>query len=418
LKLEYIFRSVATFASMPVWPLFKKKDGPIVVYVPHKESNVDIKYLLAYKCSIDKKHVNVVIDCEGFSSLKNILTRKGFRVICLDTWEELNVVKNASVIISSVNTLGAQGLYWLALGAKYIQVWHGITIKNIGFHFEKYYSPYNQLIRWGHSFITHSHRFGYLLVPDSFYSKLFDKYFWTHRKVYGWPVRNDYWFFKDSFDRELMELGANWHLLNWIKRLKKEQKTKVILYIPTWRKSFSWAKFFSEIDMVNKLERLAVDKNAVVIMKFHPMEELGTRLTSHNLEYLEGIERLSEHIYIYRDIPGTFSDPMPLLDIGDVLITDYSSVYFDYLLGKPKNPIVFWWFDKDQYHLEERILPYVTPGYKVKMFDELLSALNSILDGNDPLYNERKKVRKLVYGSGQKQPSSSIIWSLACQKTV
>jgi CDP-glycerol glycerophosphotransferase (TagB/SpsB family) len=89
------------------------------------------------------------------------------------------------------------------------------------------------------------------------------------------------------------------------------------------------------------------------------------------------------------DLPDIY----PLLRESAVLITDYSSVYFDYLLLD--RPIIFAPFDLQLYTTAERELFYdydqVTPGPKAKDWPDVLRLLREAMQ-NDSWSDERRKV--------------------------
>lgn len=72
-----------------------------------------------------------------------------------------------------------------------------------------------------------------------------------------------------------------------------------------------------------------------------------------------------------------------LLQSADILITDYSSVFFDYLLLN--RPIIFFPFDIDEYVREDREFyeDYyaATPGPKVNSWPELIEILDALMSG-------------------------------------
>lgn len=73
-------------------------------------------------------------------------------------------------------------------------------------------------------------------------------------------------------------------------------------------------------------------------------------------------------------------DIQELLMDTDLLITDYSSTYIDYLLLD--RPMVFYDFDYQDYLRTDREMYYdyddVTPGYKAETFGQLLDELDLI----------------------------------------
>ena len=87
------------------------------------------------------------------------------------------------------------------------------------------------------------------------------------------------------------------------------------------------------------------------------------------------------------------TDPYPILGLTDILITDYSSVFIDYLLLD--RYIIFFPYDLDRYIKSERELYYnyedITPGIKVYEYEELEKVLKAYLEGQDMYKLQRKK---------------------------
>jgi CDP-glycerol glycerophosphotransferase len=89
------------------------------------------------------------------------------------------------------------------------------------------------------------------------------------------------------------------------------------------------------------------------------------------------------------------TDPYPLLQLSDSLITDYSSIYFDFLLTK--KPIIFFPYDYEEYLVESRELYFdyekYTPGVKVKSMKDLEVALLA----EDRYEKERLALKNIVF---------------------
>jgi CDP-glycerol glycerophosphotransferase (TagB/SpsB family) len=94
------------------------------------------------------------------------------------------------------------------------------------------------------------------------------------------------------------------------------------------------------------------------------------------------------------------SDIYPLLREVDILITDYSSIYFDYLLLD--RPVIFYPYDLLSYVADDRNLLFdyeaMTPGPKAFDFESLLSTLSGILqDEKDEWKADRRRVLDLAF---------------------
>ncbi len=105
------------------------------------------------------------------------------------------------------------------------------------------------------------------------------------------------------------------------------------------------------------------------------------------------------------------TDVYPLLHLTDALVTDYSSVFFDYLLLD--KPLVFYPYDLADYAGRARGLydeyDEVTPGPKAWTADELVSLLEALLtdyDGQSAAWAPRRTVVRSTFHAHQDAGSS------------
>lgn len=116
----------------------------------------------------------------------------------------------------------------------------------------------------------------------------------------------------------------------------------------------------------------------------------------------KNIENTNSNILI--NLPRE-SDVNNFLDLCSVLITDYSSVYFDYLLLN--RPVVFYAFDLNYYTNKDRgfVFEYnsFTPGAKAYNINELKKILLLAIDNPNAYLSKYKKTReevlKVVYSN-------------------
>ena len=145
----------------------------------------------------------------------------------------------------------------------------------------------------------------------------------------------------------------------------------VLLFAPTFRGYGAKTATYdtSRID-VEALHALCVERDAVCLVRLHPFVR----------EPLEIPEALRDRIVEASAIP-TPDAPAPietndLLFAVDLLITDYSSIVYEYsILGRP---MLFFAYDLDDYVASRDFYePYETfvPGRIVRTFDELLDAI-------------------------------------------
>jgi CDP-glycerol glycerophosphotransferase (TagB/SpsB family) len=162
---------------------------------------------------------------------------------------------------------------------------------------------------------------------------------------------------------------------------------RVLLYMPTFR---DWR---NDADRVIPIDWKAVDamlqaNDGALFCKLHPNDQA-------RLPDLAGLSRV--HL-----IPSSV-DPYPILKHTDALISDYSSIFFDYLLLD--RPLVFYPYDLDDYRKYSRALydeyDTVTPGAKAYDAAGLERTLTTLLSSYDEQARrhaaERAAVRSRFY---------------------
>ncbi|WP_330949204.1 CDP-glycerol glycerophosphotransferase family protein [Virgibacillus sp. MG-45] len=181
-------------------------------------------------------------------------------------------------------------------------------------------------------------------------------------------VRNDVFFTHSEEDREIPE---------WIR------DEKVILYMPTHRK---FGKYEKNIQLVIDFRALS-----------EACKEMGYRFLIKRHMYSSGeIPKDYENII---DISNSSFDPQLLLKYADILITDYSSCYTDYLLLN--RPVLFYAYDLEEYLQKSNEMYFnyfdVTPGPKVEGFSDLLLELKKAVAQPNLYKEERERVLGIFY---------------------
>lgn len=246
-----------------------------------------------------------------------------------------------------------------------INLWHGVPLKKIALldpnlkkaariYFKKIFSENYTCI------LTTSHELIPLMARSFAVSE--DKI-----KVWGQP-RNDGLFQKNDCREILGQLFPD-----------LPEYTKTVLYAPTFR-DYGQVQLFPFKDFDQKqLEAFLEEKNMLLFIRTHVAEQgsaapyLGKRIRFLGNEQAE-------------DVTG-------ILNIFDCLITDYSSIYIDYLLTD--KPMIFLPYDRQQY-LDGRGMNFdyndVTPGPKPETFNDFLDALSP---KEDFWKSERTRVNRL-----------------------
>ena len=276
-------------------------------------------------------------------------------------------------IVSGTWIFDSRHLYYLKKNkkTKYIQTWHGTPLKKLGLDMDYIDMSGNQDIQKYHDeFTKNSKDWQYLISQNSYSSEIFKRAF--------------------AFNGEMLEIGypRNDILINhndkdYIDGIKTKfnipKDKKIILYAPTWRDNEYYAKgqykFATEMNFDDMKEGL--DDEYVLIVKYH-------YLVKENIDWAK-----YDDFVIECDADW---DIQELYLISDILITDYSSVMFDYAILR--RPMLFFAYDLEQYKDNLR-------DFYFDMFEEVPGP---IVKSTEKLIEEIKKLEVEDYESkyGQK----------------
>lgn len=146
--------------------------------------------------------------------------------------------------------------------------------------------------------------------------------------------------------------------------------SRVWLYMPTWRES--QREIFSQGMDLDAIQNILKERNELLLLKPHSNTVVKSLDTYSNVMLLDGK-----------------MDVYPLLPLTDVLITDYSSILYDYILMKGKS-VVLYLYDKQEYlDAHSSYFPFDenTIGQVAGSFTELLDIMRG---GPQSLDEERR----------------------------
>ncbi len=137
------------------------------------------------------------------------------------------------------------------------------------------------------------------------------------------------------------------------------------------------------------LEKFCERNNIYFVFKLHPSDASKVRTWHVH----------SDHIGVITDEDLSDKCIYEYLNAADLLISDYSSVYFDYLLLD--RPILFTDKDIDDYAANRGImlepLELWRPGAVVHTMNDLMGEIKEALDGEDLYKAARARTRALVH---------------------
>ena len=291
-------------------------------------------------------------------------------------WSTVFVMLRASIVVVD-NLEWIENLkYDLLINAYKVQLWHGCSIKSLGLDNE-YYKERFKSTWWKiwYSFRGRFPRYDLFLSTSRINSEKIFKPAFLFNKILesGYP-RNDIFFSEpDAFDF----IGTDPVVIQKAKELKKD-RYRIVLYAPTFRDTGSGDDFLEKEALdLNELDTFAIKNQIFIIFKVHPWREFAVDFK--NLK----------NLIKYKDT----GDVYPLLPLVDLLITDYSSIFFDFLYLN--RPIIFFPYDYDKYIREDRSLKYdydwVTPGPKCMHQNDLQQCIQKVFSNGKDEYGHRRK---------------------------
>lgn len=397
---QFFFSIFFSILFIPLSLITRKKKKRIVVISRQNGLFIDnAKHFFLYLCNEADPRPDVsflVANRQAFKELSDsrlpIYFYPGFKATLLLLSANLVIVDSAEWI--------EQGKFHLAFGSKVIQLWHGAPLKQIEIplfldRISKYPWPVQFLFKM-YKLITGRHAACELLVSTSAYftQKAFKPAFRARRIIESGYPRNDVCFAtgENLFNSPLF-INTDMTVMKEI-LVRKKAGMKVFLYAPTFRKDLS-DHFSKNILDLTRLDTFAQQHNLYIVLKLHPVMAEKLPLGSFT------------HIVNYK----ATSDIYPALNLFDCLVTDYSSIYFDFLLLD--RPIIFFPYDMENYICNDRSLLFdyktMAPGPLCMSQDQVEQELCQIT--NDQYKKQRNHVSDLVFSHKDNQ-SSERLWNV------
>lgn len=269
-------------------------------------------------------------------------------------------------------------------GQVYINTWHGIPIKHLGYDLPNGNIEVSNTVR---NFLHAD----YLLAANSFFVDIYKDAF-KMREIYkgkiieeGYPRLDlSYRFPSDEVYQKLKKYGVN-----------IDPAKKIILFAPTWR-GISYKDANSDVSsyyaIKEQLEQ-QIDTNQYQIL-----------IKVHQRVYELAREELTEDFIVPAMI-----DANEIMGITDILISDFSSIYFDFLTTE--KPILFLIEDEEQYSQERGLYFSLDnlPGPRTDSISTLADWINHIDEISEQYTDRYHKLREWSNGIYQDNISQKII---------
>lgn len=219
-----------------------------------------------------------------------------------------------------------------------LETWHGTPLKRLAFDLN---DVVGGVSNYKDKFYRQKENWDYLLSDNPFSTEKFQSCFmYPKEKIleYGYPA-NDPLYAPDREERA--------------RKIKEKlgipADKKVIMYAPTWRDDnyYEIGQFKFDLDLdVNRLEKEFGDEY-VLLLRLHYLVVEALDMSKYGKFAVNG---------------SAYDDVTDLYLITDILITDYSSVFFDF--ANLKRPILYYTYDLERYR-------DVLHGFYLSMEDDL-----------------------------------------------
>ena len=340
--------------------IFIKKNKKRIIFTSTGNTKYDhnskylFEYFLKYYPDFDVKYVI------NEPNLKNNLEEKiGNYFINTNSIKGMLYSLKAYTWITSSLELPVGGIFQ-RINRLVIHLGHGTPLKNIGF-LEKNISVLKKIY---YTFIKNN--FSYVLSTSYDFDKIMSKFL-------NIPLKR---IFTNGQPRLDSIFEKKEDILKRVFKIEKNMKN--ILYAPTWRKD-SEAELFPFTDFNEKeIENFLEDNKINIFLRVHP--DFETEIDEKLLK-IKGIYVLNSKVV---------KDISEYLSCFDLLITDYSSIFIDYLLLD--KPILFLPYDFEKYNKEIGFtVNYMThtPGPKSYSFENFKNEIMKLLNDNEYFFKDR-----------------------------
>lgn len=230
----------------------------------------------------------------------------------------------------------------------------------------------------------------YIVSQSAFFvEKLKEEYELRDEQIYiGGVPRNDQFFSENiPLDTLFPDYKLYKHIVIWVPTFRQIPSTGRVDCISS--QPLGLPILYSKEDIDN-LESKLEELNILLIIKPHPVQDLSILkdVNYSNLRILYNEEMLENGIQTNE-----------LLKQCDAMITDYSGIYYDYLLTD--RPIAITLDDYEEYRKQKGFM-YDNPldilkGYYIYNINDLFCFLQSLNDKVDLYYDERQIIKKMIY---------------------
>jgi CDP-glycerol glycerophosphotransferase len=379
-----------------------RRDPNLIVVIARPGFSDNSKYFFLYASEQHVGYGRVVLLTGDHEILRQVISAGGEATLH-PSWQSLLLLLRCGTMATDVSAWFNYGGFPLTQGANRVQMWHGAPLKHIELALFKQrlmkmpawsrpllllqkavigrYPRYDLVVATSTVFINAA-------FAQSFRSRAFVATGYPRNDIlFGWPAPR-------TLAHRLARINVDEEVLLAVKSAK-QSGSMVCLFVPTFRKDMG-CSFDNAVDL-ERLSAFAGRHRFLIILKLHP--------------FLQGMHRLQDYPHLIEYAPQ--GDVYPLMPLIDILITDYSSIYFDYLLLD--RPLVFLTHDLENYLSHDRAMYFdfeqMTPGAQCHNQEDLEQALLAIKSGKGASEQQvlRERVRAFTHDWLDGQATSRLL---------
>ncbi len=284
-------------------------DQPKYIYEEMLSRGMDKQYTLIWAFRKNKMNLDVPGDCKKVAYL---------------SLRYLWCVMRCETIVNN-----SRFPYFLVTNPKtvFLQTWHGTPLKRLGLDQDEVHMPNTTTEKYKANIVRSSRQWDYMLSQNRFSTERFCSAFALKQEQiweFGYP-RNDILSLPDVKKQEIVS-----HVKQ---KLGIPADKRIVMYAPTFRDNDTKQAKYNHtfpFDLNDFANRLGDD--TVLLLRLHYLvsQTVGKEISSKNIIDASAYPDITE-LYL----------------IADLLITDYSSVMFDYAITH--KPMLFYMYDLASY---------------------------------------------------------------------
>ncbi|WP_321301852.1 CDP-glycerol glycerophosphotransferase family protein [uncultured Sphaerochaeta sp.] len=314
------------------------------------------------------------------------MSSQNYEVYKINTWSAFKVLFRASIIVETEGNKDIGGYRYCR--SKIIQLWHGVAPKKMDWNKKKYSKIKKKLI----NILQDNHSKSYWMTSSEQNSRIMHEMIGSDiKKSYSTGYsRNDIFARRQPISTVMQELNAAY------------PDCKKIIYMPTHRYFGTKGQEFTSEQIMNVDYMLRMN-NIMMLFKLH----------IHEINYYRHLENTLTNIVLVKG-EEKYTDVYKYIGDFDLLISDYSSIIYDFLCTK--KPIILFPYDLDYFkNADAGLFDYYESmpcGPFCYTWDEVFAAIFELL--KDDNWKERREICRKTFHPHEDGKNSERIYQTIC----